>query len=134
LNFGLYTIGSNFLARKNFKPQKVPKRKKVKKITYKEYSQECKFKFDIEKFPNEFDLDLIEKLGWYTANNPSGISRDHMLSISYGWKNNIVPSIIKHPANCKLMVYEENHKKGNGSSIDITELTERINNWNDKYK
>lgn len=94
----------------------------------------CRFRFKLEEYPNEFDIKLIEIFGWYNKDNPNGVSRDHMLSISYGWKRDIPPRIIRHPANCKLMLYENNLEKGWRSSINYSKLMNRISDWDRKYK
>ena len=120
---------------KKFKKSKIPRRKKTKNLTYKDYSRMCKFKFDVEGYPEEFNLDLIREKGWYdNKNNQNGVSRDHMLSISLGWKMDISPKILKHPANCKLMLFQENNKKAWRSSLNIEELMKRIKQWDRKYK
>jgi hypothetical protein len=105
----------------------------------KEYRKRCQFRFDLKDYPEEFDFQLIEKYGWYTASNRggniNGISRDHAYSISEGFKNKIDPVLISHPANCKLLRHEENfHVKGSKCSITIDELKKLINIWNNKYK
>lgn len=101
------------------------------------YRNECKFKFCLKLFPDEFDFEIIKKYGMYSAknrgNNLNGVSRDHMVSVKYGFKNNIDPKIIAHPANCKLILQEENFKKRDDCSITIEELLVRIENWNRKY-
>lgn len=56
-----------------------------------------------------------------------------MLSISYGKKHKIDPSILSHPANCKLMLQSENKAKQHYSSITLTELLLRIQEWDAKY-
>jgi len=122
------------LKKHKFRRRTMPRRKKISKLTYKEYSQMCRFKFTLEEYPKEFDLNLIKEYGWYNKDNPNGVSRDHMLSISYGWKRNIPPRIIKHPANCQLMLYETNRDKGWRSSLNLGKLLERIKDWNRKYK
>jgi hypothetical protein len=65
------------------------------------------------------DGSLIEKYGWYKAknngNNLGGVSRDHMLSVSEGYKLSIDPYFLSHPANCKLMVHSENISKNKKS-------------------
>lgn len=119
---------------KKYRRQKVPRRQKNKKLTYKEYSRMCRFKFDVEEFPSEFKLELIDEYGWYSKENPNGISRDHMMSISYGWKRDIPPKILRHPANCKLMRFENNLEKGWRSTLNYLNLLEKINEWNKKYK
>jgi hypothetical protein len=52
-----------------------------------------------------------------------------MYSVRDGFINKIDPEIIKHPANCKLMIHTENNKKNYNSSITIDVLKERIKNW-----
>lgn len=92
----------------------------------KNYKKECKFKFKIIDFPNEFNLQLIEKYGWYSPsngrNNLNGVSRDHMISVMEGFNNNIDPKILSHPANCQLMRHNDNISKNNKSSISVEEL------------
>jgi hypothetical protein len=101
------------------------------------YRSDCGFKFSVYDYPEEFDLYLIEELGWYKpknrGNNLTGVSRDHMVSVKYGWKNNISPEIISHPANCKLLKHSDNVSKYDKNSLTIDELYIRINNWNIKY-
>lgn len=110
------------------------KKKSKKKLTYKQYYEKCRFRFDIDDYPNEFDFKLLNEIGWYSEINPHGMSRDHMLSISYGWKKEIPPKIISHPANCELMKYDENLQKGWKSSMNYNDLIRRIKQWDIKYK
>jgi hypothetical protein len=104
---------------------------------YGYYRPLCEFKFNLSDYPNEFDFKLIENHGWYSPtnkkNNLSGVSRDHMYCVRDGFINKINPEIIKHPANCKLMIHNENNKKGHTNTITIGELLERIKWWNLKY-
>lgn len=106
------------------------------KIHY--YRQQCQFDFNLADYPDEFDFSLVEKYGWYKAanrgNNLEGVSRDHMVSISYGFNNNIDPEIIRHPADCQLLMHNENVSKGKNSGIELEELLERIEKWNKKYR
>ena len=105
---------------------------------YQKYYKECQFEFNLSDYPNEFNFKLIEEYGWYRAKNHgdnlNGISRDHMISVKFGYENNISSEIIKHPANCQLMLHSENDKKNTNCSITIKELLLKINNWNNKYK
>lgn len=99
----------------------------------------CKFNFSLNNFPDEFDFNLIKTFGWYKAknrgDNPTGISRDHMFSIYEGYKQNVDPYYISHPANCQLLQHNINlHTKGIRCSITLQELYDRVNNWNNKYK
>ena len=101
------------------------------------YRSKSTFRFNVYDYPNEFDLKLIEEFGWYSAsnrgNNKTGISRDHMISISYGYRNNIIPFILSHPANCKLILHTENNKKNSDCSITIEELCNKIKIWEKKH-
>jgi hypothetical protein len=105
---------------------------------YKKYRLECKFKFKLFDFPDEFDLKLIKEFGIYKAKNRGdnldGISRDHMYSVYDGFKNKIDPQLISHPANCKLVKQKDNSTKYIKSTLTIEELILRIENWNKKYR
>lgn len=110
-------------------------------ISIKEcYYKRSQFLFSISKFPLWFDGELIKELGWYssvTRNNINinltGVSRDHRISRSYGFKNNIDPWYISHPANCQLMVHADNNSKHMDSSIDLNQLKEDIKKFESIY-
>ena len=97
------------------------------------YYSECRFKFNVYHYPEKFDLKLIEKHGWYKAknwgDNPNGVSRDHRISINYGWENGIASEIISHPANCILMLNSDNIKKNRKCEIELERLIEEIEKW-----
>ncbi len=116
---------------------KIGKGMKSKKEGFERYQQLCEFKFNLKDYPTEFDFNLIKKHGWYKAknkgNNLCGVSRDHMISIKFGFENNISPKIISHPANCKLLVHTDNQKKRTKCSIKIGDLLNRIQEWDKKY-
>jgi hypothetical protein len=97
------------------------------------YKIACQFRFNVYNYIDRFDLHLIVQYGWYSAanrgNNQNGVQRDHMYSISDGFKNNIDPFIISHPANCRLVHNFENQRKRSKSSILLEDLIQRIKNW-----
>lgn len=97
------------------------------------YRYYTKFNFSLNDYPNKFDFSLIEKYGWYKAKNRgdnlNGISRDHIVSVRYGFDNNIPTWIIKHPANCQLKPHKENTSKGMNCDLTIDNLLEKIKNW-----
>lgn len=112
------------------------------KTLKQQYYWNARFRFNVYNFPEEFDLSLIQKYGWYTCprknhknltKNINGISRDHLISISYGFANNIDSNIISHPANCTLMIHADNYSKGVKCSITLEELMHRIKIWDNKY-
>ena len=101
---------------------------------YKVYRPLCDFKFNLNEFKDKIKgFELLEEYGLYSPtnkkNNLNGVSRDHMLSVSWGFKNNIPPEIIRHPANCELLLHSNNNKKNNKNSITYEELLHRIENW-----
>lgn len=99
----------------------------------KRYRQLCEFKFNVFDYPDKFRLGLIEEYGWYKASNrgdnPEGVSRDHMVSVSYGFENGILPFYISHPANCRLMQHSANNIKNTSCSISFEELLDKIEGW-----
>jgi uncharacterized C2H2 Zn-finger protein len=112
--------------------------KKKDRTDLRNYRLEASFNFNIFDYPEEFDLELIKKYGFYSAANRgcnlNGISRDHAYSCKMGLINNIDPKILSHPANCILMRHNDNISKHSNSSITIDELLIRIEKWNKKYK
>jgi hypothetical protein len=110
---------------------------RVSVVGYDRYKADCRFMFPLHNYPNEFDFSLIEKYGWYKAknrgDNANGVSRDHIISVKWGFENNVGPKYISHPANCQLMRQCENSSKGKKKSISVEELKEKIKNWDLKY-
>ena len=106
--------------------------------TLRDYRGMCTFKFALRDFPTSFDFSLVEQNGWYTAknrgNNLNGVSRDHIVSVQYGFDNNIDPLIISHPANCPLLRHNDNVSKGKKSNMTIEELVLKIQEWDDRYR
>ena len=103
------------------------------------------FKFNVFDFPEEFDLTLVNEYGWFSPNgykrknqNPNlgGVSRDHLFTVADGFKLQVDPRILAHPANCKIMIH--NGPNGNNSkktsTIDLAELMQRIATWDAKYQ
>lgn len=100
---------------------------------YNFYRPSCEFNFDVKQYKDRFDFNLVKQYGWYSPTNKGhnlcGVSRDHLYSVRDGFINKIDCEIIKHPANCKLMIHSENNLKNYNSSITLDELLERIKNW-----
>lgn len=119
--------------------QKSRKPFSVKNNPKDKYRYECTFKFSIKEFPEWFSTakTLIERYGWYSpsnrGNNLNGCSRDHLYSISDGYKNNIDPDVISHPANCEIIPHKLNQHKHNKSTISISELYFRIALFSKQY-
>ena len=111
---------------------------RAKRTAITNYRGECSFKFNLATYPDEFDFALVTQYGWYSAknrgNNSGGVSRDHMVSVRYGFDNKVDPKIISHPANCALILHRDNTRKQMKCSITLRELMQRISEWDSKYK
>lgn len=93
------------------------------------YKQNCNFNFDPYAYPDIPNYNLLLTHGMYhPVNNPKGVSRDHMVSKEYGWRNNIDASIISSIYNCQFLLQSENSKKNDKSCITIDDLLDRIQN------
>lgn len=93
------------------------------------YSDIYRFKFNVYDYPDMFDLSWIEEIGWFSQGgnnnapyNPSGLSRDHKVSVFEAHKNRYDPYYISHPVNCEIMLHSDNNKKKTRSSITYDEL------------
>ena len=98
-----------------------------------QYKKDCNFKFDPYSYPNipGYNL-LLEKGIYHPSKNLNGVCRDHILSKEYGWRSNIEPNIVSHPANCQFISNKDNIKKSSSSMLSEMELKDRINNWNNE--
>lgn len=100
---------------------------------YLTYRSSAQFRFSIRDYSflfSEKEFQLIKEKGMYSPvnkrNNLKGVSKDHMFSVSNGFKLGISAEIISHPANCKLLIHTENMKKSSTNSISFLELLKRI--------
>lgn len=83
---------------------------------------------EIEKIEG---YELLKAHGMYNKHsNPSGVVRDHRLSIWDGFKMNVDPSLMRHPANCRFLLHKNNARKSLKSEITLDELMSKIVEWN----
>ena len=102
------------------------------------YRARCEFKFNVFDYPDKFNLDLVNEFGWYSpggkkghkTKNTNGVARDHLYTVADGFKNGVEPEMLAHPANCQLILQEDNVRKRDTSTITLEELKQRIANWN----
>ena len=97
------------------------------------------FKFNIEKYPDLFDMDYIKKVGWFSPGktndrNLTGLSKDHKVSISDAIENNYDPYYISHPINCDIVTQKENSSKNHKSSISYDELVRIVDCYEENRK
>jgi hypothetical protein len=112
-------------------------KKSATDMSLNDYRRACQFKFNLSDYPTEFNFELVTEHGWYSPtnkkNNIRGVSRDHIISVRYGYDNKIDPKIISHPANCQLLLHSDNVSKYTKNGLTLMELEDKINKWNSKY-
>lgn len=97
-----------------------------------DYRAQCEFRLSSKLYPYIFGFELVKPHGWYhPIKNPYGVSKDHMVSVHYGFTHNIDPYLISHPANCMFMLQSENASKGENCSMTVQELIERVEWFNE---
>jgi hypothetical protein len=94
------------------------------------------FKFNVYSYPELFNLELLTQVGWVSfggkrggTKNPTGLSRDHRVSVNEAKRFNYDPYYISHPCNCELITHIENMKKKTKSSISYEELVILVNKF-----
>jgi len=85
------------------------------------------FTFNVFHYPDLFDLNWVNSVGFRSSSNPNGVTRDHKVSVNDAIRNNYDPYYIKHVLNCELMLFAENNKKKTKSSITYAELVIQVN-------
>lgn len=97
------------------------------------YYMQCAFSFPRSVYARIPGFELVKQYGWYqpAKNRWFGATRDHMVSKHYGWTHNIDPKIIRHPANCQILLSTDNASKGEKCAITVEELMERIKHWDE---
>jgi hypothetical protein len=127
-----YSSFANFLSILGIKRRGRCKRRKRQSIdiinSYKQYRKACEFKFALAYESGILGYELFANNN-YKLSDTVALHRDHMISVSYGWKNNISPDIIAHPANCQILLAKDNIKKQAKCSLTPQALEERIKNW-----
>jgi hypothetical protein len=94
------------------------------------YKAACSFKFKPYQYHNIAGYNLLLENGVFNPQtNKDGVVRDHIVSKEFGWRNQISPEIISHPANCQFISNTDNSKKGADCDLSLEELLLRIKNW-----
>jgi hypothetical protein len=108
------------------------------------YRSRAAFRFNVYEYPDEFDLPMVNRLGWYSPTgrcgrnrhqmNLTGVSRDHVFTVSDGFRLGIDPELLAHPANCEVIPHSVNSSKDRRKSrISFDELVDRIRDWDLRY-
>lgn len=97
-----------------------------------DYYRQVRFKIPYTLWKYLPGWKLYLKYGIYNPiNNPNGVDKDHIVSRSYGWKHNIDPYLIRHPANCQFLLHSTNCKKSISCSLTVPQLIERVQAFNE---
>jgi hypothetical protein len=97
-----------------------------------------KFTFNVYHYPDLFDINLLNAVGWFSPGgkagkwNINGLSRDHKISVTESIINNYDPYYITHPVNCELMPHHQNNRKKTKSSITYEKLKQLVNEYDKK--
>jgi hypothetical protein len=128
-------IGDNSFCSHPCSAKYTNKNRAKKSLNYARYRSLCSFSFDLKSYPNEFNFELLIKHGMYhSTKNINGVSRDHIVSIKYGFTHNVDPAIISHPANCQIILQSHNIKKYSKCDMTLEQLLEKIKIWDRKYR
>ena len=74
-----------------------------------------------------FTQDELSKLGLCGMEN--GLQIDHLFSVEDCYNNDVPVEMAAHPANLRIIPWQENLKKWHRSDISVNNLYEKINNW-----
>lgn len=100
------------------------------------YKKECEFQFNPYDYSNIPGYDKLLKYGMYHPQknpNPLSMTRDHLMSKEYGFRNQVPSEFIRHPANCQFITMKENSKKNEKSLLTFDQLMDRINTSEYKF-
>lgn len=107
----------------------VPEHEKTDIIRYRYLSSFILSAIDI---PHVKGYQLLQKLGYYSKDNPGGVVKDHRISIKVGFENKMKPEILAHPVNCEFLTVADNVKKSANCSLTIPILYEEIAKWDQR--
>lgn len=107
-----------------------PRKEETDRLAKNRYREKCRFNLtqdDICKIPGN---DLIAVHGYYCKHtNPTGVVRDHRLSVHEAYKLGLDPKLVSHPANCEFLLHKTNAAKTLKSSITVEELIAIVAKW-----
>lgn len=92
--------------------------------------------FDIIEDP----YNLLQVHGIFNAKtNSKGVVRDHMFSRKSGFLNGVFPELLRHPANCQLLLHSDNVKKkksryNDADAFTLDELFYRVETYKKEWK
>lgn len=89
----------------------------------------------------EDGLTLLNEYGIFNSkSNTGGVVRDHIVGRKYGFEHRVFPEIIRHPANCNIILHRDNVSKGQkgkgrpDTDMSIENLFSEIRNFSGEWK
>lgn len=80
------------------------------------------------------EKELLNEHGVFNPkSNPNGLVRDHILSVRDGLDWGIFPVILRHPANCQLLLNADNSRKRRSSWLTPDELFDNIKSYSGEW-
>lgn len=100
----------------------------------RQYRELAKFRFNPLDFPQDFDIEQIETIGFMSSTNKFGLVKDHIFSVHQGFKDRVDPKLLAHPANCSIILQPDNARKSSRCGMTLEELLEKIRIWDEAHK
>jgi hypothetical protein len=108
---------------------------------YKLYCRQSNWIERMFNYGSEKELNLLKEFGVFSSKNTKGVVRDHKYSRYSGFKHQINPIILRHPANCEIILHKDNVKKAktkhrykDGDSMTLEDLFSSILNFTKQWK
>ena len=92
------------------------------------------FRFNVYDFPNLFDLDMLNQIGFKNRSNKNGIVRDHKVSIYDARKYGYNPYYISHVLNCQLLRSNDNLSKSKRSDMLYETLVKLVDEYDSQHR
>ena len=87
---------------------------------YQKQANWCKRMFDIVDDTQK----MLDTYGIFNAHtNTKGVVRDHIYSRKTGFFEGVFPEILRHPANCQLLLHADNVAKKSQRYVDRNDIT-----------
>lgn len=101
---------------------------------YTKYFKEAEW---IARMWDLHNTDILIKYGIFNAKtNPGGCVRDHMYGRRQGFIDGVPPILLRHPANCQILLHSDNIKKAKGHdcTMSLQELLVKIEEYKNEWK
>ena len=107
-----------------------PRKEETARLAKNRYREKCRFNISESDIARISGYDLFLLYGQYCKyTNPTGVVKDHRLSVHDAYNLNLDPALVSHPANCEFMPHKQNAAKTLQSSITVEELIATVAKW-----